>query len=64
VGIEDAGRDEVERVPLALDDDRVPGVIAALVPNDHIHVLGEEIGDLAFSFVSPLRADQRYARHV
>ena len=64
MGIQDPGWDQVERVPLAFDDDRVAGVVAALVADDDIGVRGQEVGDLAFAFVTPLEADEGYAGHL
>jgi hypothetical protein len=61
--IEDPGRDQMERVTLALDDDRVAGVVAALIADDEIGLLGQEVGDLALALVAPLHADESDARH-
>ena len=44
----------------AVDDERVPGVVAALKAHDRRDVLGEQIDDLAFAFVTPLGADHDY----
>ena len=37
-----------------LVDDGVAGVVAALVTHHQVHVVGQEIGDLPFAFVSEL----------
>ena len=47
-----------------LDDDRVPGVRAALVAADEVGVLGEQVDDLALALVAPLRADDDGRRHA
>jgi len=42
---------------LAVDDERMTGVVTALVADDNVRVAGEQIDDLAFAFVTPLGAD-------
>ena len=44
-------------------DDRVAGVVAALVAHDHGDLLGEEVGGLALALVAPLEADDHGGRH-
>ena len=39
------------------DLNRVPGVVSALIANNNVEMLGEEIDDLAFAFITPLGAD-------
>ncbi len=56
-GIEDPRRDVVELVRLAVGDDRVPGIRAALVAADEVGVPGEQVDDLALALVAPLSAD-------
>ena len=46
-----------ELVGLAVGDDRVPRIRAAVVAADEIRVLGEQIDDLALALVAPLGAD-------
>jgi hypothetical protein len=41
----------------------VTGVIATLEADDDVSVLGEEIDDLTFAFVSPLGADDCNVGH-
>ena len=41
----------------AADDERVPGVVAALEAHDALRVLGQPVDDLALAFVAPLGAD-------
>ena len=57
IGVKRAGRDQVQNGFLAVDDQRVAGVIAALKAHDDIRVLGEQVDDFAFAFVSPLGTD-------
>jgi hypothetical protein len=59
LGIEDPRGDQVELELLAVADDRVPGVVAALKAHDHLGALGKQVGDLALALVAPLRADYR-----
>ena len=42
---------------LAVDHQRVAGVVAALKADDDIGVVGKQIDDLALTLVTPLRAD-------
>jgi hypothetical protein len=61
---EDPGRHEAELEGLAVGDDRVPRVRAALVAADDVRVLGEQVDDLALALVAPLRADDHGRGHV
>ncbi len=56
VRIHDPARDqmELERAPAV--HDRVSRIVAALEADDIVHVVSEQIGDLAFAFVAPLGA--------
>jgi hypothetical protein len=38
-------------------DDRVTGVATTAEADDHPGLLGQEVGDLPFSFIPPLGAD-------
>ena len=48
---------------LAVADDRVAGVVAALEADDHVGLLGEQVGDLALALIAPLGADYDHAWH-
>ncbi len=48
---------------LAVADDRVAGVVAALEADDRVRVLGEQVDDLALALVAPLGADYDHAWH-
>ena len=52
-----------ELVRLAVGDDRVAGVRAALVAADEVGVLREQVDDLALALVAPLRADDHGRGH-
>lgn len=61
--IQDSGRNEMQGIPIAVDNDRVARVVSALIANDVIGFLREEIGDFALSFVTPLDANESGCRH-
>ena len=42
---------------LAVDGDRVSGIVAAGIARHDLEALGENVNDLAFAFVAPLGAD-------
>ena len=64
VGIEDPGGDQMELELAAIVDDRMPGVVAALEPDDQVRVLCQDVGDLSLTLVAPLRADDGRDGHV
>ena len=53
----------LELVGLAVGDDRVACVGAALVAADEVGMLGEQIDDLPLALVAPLRADDDCRGH-
>src|SRR5690606_38148091 len=59
-----ARRQQRELVDLAVDDQRMAGVVAALKAHHDVGPLGQPVDDLAFTFVAPLGADHHYVRHV
>ena len=63
-GVEDPGRDQVELPLLAVADDRVAGVVAALEADHEVRVLGEQVDDLALALVAPLGAHDHDAGHA
>ncbi len=63
VGVEHARRRQPELEHLVPEDDRVPGVVAALVADGHRDLLGEEVGRLALALVAPLEPDDHGGRH-
>ena len=64
VGIEDPRGDQVELELLAVADDRVAGVVAALEADDRVRALGEQVGDLALALIAPLGAHDHDAGRV
>ena len=62
-GVQDPGGDQVELELLAVADDRVAGVVAALEADDHLRPLREQVGDLALPLIAPLGADYDHAWH-
>ena len=64
VVVEDAARHELQGVALAADDDRVAGVVAALVAHDVAVLLGQQVDDLGLALVAPLGADDDGDGHV
>src|ERR1700757_4061405 len=64
MGVESAGGNEVKDCFFAVDDQRMAGVVTALEPHHDIRIVGKEIYDLAFTFVSPLSADDCDVGHL
>ena len=62
-GVEDPRRDQVELEGLAVADDRVAGVVAALEADDEVGLLGEQVHDLPLPLVAPLGADDDHSWH-
>ena len=60
---EDAAGNEGELPGLAVGDDGVAGVGAALIADDDLVVLGEDVDEFAFGFVAPLQTDNACAGH-
>ncbi len=63
VVVQDAARHELQREGLTADDDRVARVVPALVADDDLHLLGNEVGELALALVAPLRTDHDGCGH-
>ena len=61
---DDPRRDVLELVRLAVGDDGVAGVRAAVVAAHEVGVLRQQIDDLPLPFVAPLRADDHGRGHV
>src|SRR5690606_3492299 len=51
---QDARRDQVQHGLLAVDHQRVAGVVAALEAHDRADVLRQQVDDLALAFIAPL----------
>ena len=56
-GMQDAGRNQAQDELRAVDVDRVAGVVSALIARDDRKVRRQQIDDLAFAFIAPLRAE-------
>jgi hypothetical protein len=53
-GLQNSGRNLMKDKLLFAENDRMPGIGAALISNDDICDIGQDINDLALSFVTPL----------
>lgn len=51
---QDAGRDQMQDGLLAIDDECMAGVMAALEADDRTDFFGKQIDDLALAFIAPL----------
>ena len=49
-----AAGDQLQHELFAVDDDGVPGVVAAGVARDHVELLREDVDDLALALIAPL----------
>ena len=63
IGAQDAGGNEAQDDLAALHDDRVAGVISALVPDDVLNPVPEQVGRLTFTLVAPLSTDNCSVGH-
>jgi hypothetical protein len=59
--MQSAGGHQMEYRLLTVDDQRVPGIVAALESDDVIGLDRQKIDDLALAFVAPLQAYNDYA---
>ncbi len=64
VGVQDAAREQLEGEALAVDHDPVAGIVAPLVPHDHLHLPGQQVGELSFALVAPLGAKEDGGGHA
>ena len=58
-----SGRQKAELERLAVDDERVAGVVAALETHHNIGARRQPVDDLALALVAPLGADHGDIRH-
>ena len=63
VVVEHARGNELQGEALAVDDDRVAGVVAPLVAHDQVRLLGQEVDETALAFVTPLGTYDDGRRH-
>jgi hypothetical protein len=54
VGAQDARGNQVQHGLLAVDHQRVAGVVPALEAHDGADFLGQQVDDLALAFIAPL----------
>ena len=54
----------MQGVALLADDDRVAGVVPALVPDHVVDPVTEQVGGLALALVAPLGADKHDGGHA
>ena len=59
-GMHNAGRNETENGLLAVDHERVTGIVTAVEADDAGDLFGQPVNDLALAFVAPLSADHNY----
>ena len=58
------GRQQVQGVALVADDDRVAGVVPALVPDHVVDAVPEQVGGLALALIAPLSPDNHDGGHA
>ena len=63
LGTKNAAGDQLQNVFLFSDDDCVPGIVAAGHAHDVVERTGKVVHDLAFAFITPLRADHHHRFH-
>ena len=61
--VEDPARHELELEHLAVDHERVAGVVAALVADAQRRFLGQVVGEPTLALVAPLGPDDHCSRH-
>jgi hypothetical protein len=63
LALHDTRRQQGQLVDLAVDHQRVAGVVAALEAHDDIGPVAEPVDDLALAFIAPLGADDGHIGH-
>jgi len=63
VRVHDPAGDQMQLERAAGVHDRVPRVVATLVPHDIVEVVRDQVGDLALAFVAPLSAEKNDTGH-
>ena len=64
VAMENARRQQVQRKLAVFVHDRMTGVVAALIANDHIELIGKVIDHTTLAFVSPVDSNDCSIRHI
>src|SRR3989338_3906474 len=62
--VKNSRRNKMQHKLTAFLDNRMTRIVAALVADDVIRVLGEDVDDFSLAFVAPLRADNDGIGHV
>ena len=62
--VEDPARHQLQLEHLAVDDERVAGVVPTLVADAQRGFLGEVVGEPTLALVAPLGPDDHRARHA
>ncbi len=60
----DARRQQRQLVGLTIDDQRMTGIVAALIAGDDISLIRQPVNDLALTLVAPLGADDDNIGHL
>ena len=63
VVVENSTRNQLEGEALTVDHQGVAGVVTALIADDQLHLLGNEVGELSLPLVAPLSTDDDGRRH-
>ena len=63
VALKNAGWQKTEFICVAVEFNRVPGVVSALVADNDVVFFREQVDDFAFGFVAPLHTNNRCCRH-
>jgi hypothetical protein len=61
--VQDPGRNQVENVFPTVDDNRVAGVVPALIPGNDVEMSGKQINDFAFALIPPLGTHDNQVGH-
>ena len=61
---DDPRRQQRQLVADPVDDQRMAGIVAALVAHHHVGALAQPVDDLALALVTPLAADDDHICHV
>ena len=62
-GTQNAARDQFQNELLFADENRVAGIVPALIARHDVELFREEIDDFAFTLVAPLGAEDDYVSH-
>jgi hypothetical protein len=63
IWLEDTTWDKMKFKGSAIIDNRMAGVVAATITNDHVRTLAKKIDETAFAFIAPLAANNCHNWH-